>query len=67
MLENHSGVRPKDDLAEEEKSRLELVSENWDAPVIVTTSVQFLESLFASSPSKCRKLHRIPRSVVIFD
>ncbi len=67
VLENHSGVRPKDDLGEEEKSRLELVSENWDAPVIVTTSVQFLESLFASSPSKCRKLHRIPRSVVIFD
>jgi len=67
VLENHSGVRPKDDLNEEEKSRLELVSENWDAPVIVTTSVQFLESLFASSPSKCRKLHRIPHSVVIFD
>ena len=67
VLENHSGVRPKDDLEEEEESRLELVSENWDAPVIVTTSVQFLESLFASSPSKCRKLHRIPRSVVIFD
>ena len=67
VLENHSGVRPKDDLAEEEKSRLELVSENWDAPIIVTTSVQFLESLLASSPSKCRKLHRIPRSVVIFD
>jgi CRISPR-associated endonuclease/helicase Cas3 len=67
VLENHSGVRPKDDLKEEEQSRLELVSENWDAPVIVTTSVQFLESLFASSPTKCRKLHRIPRSVVIFD
>ncbi len=67
VLENHSGVRPRDDAGEEEKSRLELVSENWDAPVIVTTSVQFLESLFASSPSKCRKLHRIPRSVVIFD
>jgi CRISPR-associated endonuclease/helicase Cas3 len=67
VLENHSGVRPKDDMKEEEESRLELVSENWDAPVIVTTSVQFLESLFASSPSKCRKLHRIPRSVVIFD
>jgi CRISPR-associated endonuclease/helicase Cas3 len=67
VLENHSGVRPKDDQSEEESSRLELISENWDAPVIVTTSVQFLESLFASSPSKCRKLHRIPRSVVIFD
>lgn len=67
VLENHSGVSPREDSSEEERSRLELVSENWDAPVIVTTSVQFLESLFASSPSKCRKLHRIARSVVIFD
>jgi CRISPR-associated endonuclease/helicase Cas3 len=67
VLENHSGVRPSDDASEDEASRLELISENWDAPVIVTTSVQFLESLFASSPSRCRKLHRIPRSVVIFD
>ncbi len=67
VLENHSGVAPSDDADEEEKSRLELVSENWDAPVIVTTSVQFLESLFAASPSRCRKLHRISRSVVIFD
>ncbi len=67
VLENHSGVRPPDDANEEEKSRLELIAENWDAPVVVTTSVQFLESLFASSPSRCRKLHRIPRSVVIFD
>ncbi|WP_442887758.1 CRISPR-associated helicase Cas3' [Congregicoccus parvus] len=67
VLENHSGVQPRDDASEEERSRLDLVSENWDAPVIVTTSVQFLESLFASSPTRCRKLHRIPRSVVIFD
>lgn len=67
VLENHSNVPPKPDANEEEKDRLELVSENWDAPVIVTTSVQFLESLFASNPSKCRKLHRVARSVVIFD
>jgi CRISPR-associated endonuclease/helicase Cas3 len=67
VLENHSGVRPDDDASEEEASRIELVAENWDAPIIVTTSVQFLESLFASSPSRCRKLHRIPRSVVILD
>jgi CRISPR-associated endonuclease/helicase Cas3 len=67
VLENHSSVKPRDDASEEEKSRLELVSENWDAPVIVTTSVQFLESLFAASPSRCRKLHRVARSVVIFD
>jgi CRISPR-associated endonuclease/helicase Cas3 len=67
VLENHSGVRSNDDQREEEKSCIELTSENWDASVIVTTSVQFIESLFASSPSRARKLHRIPRSVVIFD
>ncbi|OGW91869.1 MAG: hypothetical protein A3D28_03760 [Omnitrophica bacterium RIFCSPHIGHO2_02_FULL_63_14] len=67
VLENHSAVEPHADATEEEKDRLELISENWDAPVVVTTSVQFLGSLFAASPARCRKLHRIPRSVVIFD
>lgn len=44
-----------------------LLSENWDAPLVVTTSVQFLESLFANRPAPCRKLHRLARSVVLFD
>lgn len=67
VLEHHSAVESRADAEEEEKDRLELISENWDAPVIVTTSVQFLGSLFAASPARCRKLHRIPHSVVIFD
>ena len=64
VLEHHSEV----DYGESETvSSLQLATENWDYPIIVTTNVQFFESLFSNSPSQCRKLHNIARSVVIFD
>jgi len=62
VLEHHSNLDP-----ERETPLNRLAAENWDAPVIVTTSVQFFESLYANRPSRCRKLHRVARSVVVFD
>jgi len=62
VLEHHSKFDPKN---ETEFNRL--AAENWHAPIVVTTNVQFFESLFANRTSACRKLHRIARSVVIFD
>jgi CRISPR-associated endonuclease/helicase Cas3 len=64
VIEHHSqaDVDPQQETA---KSRL--ACENWDAPLIVTTNVQFFESLYAARPSRCRKLHNIVNSVVILD
>ena len=70
VIENHSAVvipSREDEADEGMRSPFELAAENWDAPVVVTTAVQFVESLFAARPARCRKLHNIARSVVIFD
>lgn len=64
VLENHCNV---DYESSEELKPMQLAAENWDKPIIVTTNVQFFESLFSNKPSKCRKLHNIANSIIIFD
>ena len=64
VVEHHSSAE-SDPKKENHNSRL--ACENWDAPIIVTTTVQFFESLFAARSSRCRKLHNIVNSVVILD
>ena len=64
VLENHCNVEYE---GSEEFKPMQLASENWDKPVIVTTNVQFFESLFANKSSKCRKIHNIANSMIILD
>lgn len=68
VLENHYNVDYKDDNEDPEIFHpMKLAAENWDKPVIVTTNVQFFESLYSNKSSRCRKLHNIANSVIIFD
>ena len=67
VLEHHSNVVYVEDKDSEECSPKQLATENWDYPIIVTTSVQFFESFFSNSRSQCRKLHNIQDSIIIFD
>ena len=62
VVEHHSNLDP-----DKETARSRLATENWDAPLIVTTNVQLFESLFAARTSRCRKLHNLVDSVVILD
>lgn len=62
VVEHHANLDP-----DKEDARSRLATENWDAPVIVTTNVQFFESLFSARTSRSRKLHNIVNSVVVLD
>jgi CRISPR-associated endonuclease/helicase Cas3 len=64
VLEHHSNLELEDD---KDTTLTRLATQNWDAPLVVTTAVQFYESLFASRTSRCRKLHNIARSVIVLD
>jgi CRISPR-associated endonuclease/helicase Cas3 len=69
VFEHHSLSEPPgdDDQNDLERGSAARRAENWDSPLIVTTNVQFFESLFSNKPGRCRKLHNIARSVVILD
>jgi CRISPR-associated endonuclease/helicase Cas3 len=71
VLEHHSAFAIEDEARWSRDrtgpDRLRLSMERWNAPIVVTTAVQFFESLFSDRPSRCRKLHSIARSVVVVD
>ena len=72
VLEHHSlaglgGEEVKGDAEVATERARRLLAENWDAPIIITTNVQLLESLFSNRPSACRKLHNLMESVIMFD
>ena len=74
VLEHHSNFdwegKKREDADNRTNSvlaKLKLAAENWDIPIVVTTNMQFFESLFANRSSRCRKLHNIAKSVIIFD
>ena len=67
VLEHHSNVIYLENEDKDEYNPKLLAIENWDYPIVITTSVQFFESLFSNKRSACRKLHNLQDSIVIFD
>ena len=67
VLEHHSTFDDRKLQDRDTRDKLRHATENWDAPVVITTAVQFFESLFADRSARCRKLHNIAGSVIILD
>jgi len=66
VLQHHSGIYYTADENSPDYRKL-LATENWDAPIVVTSSVRFFESFYANRPSACRKLHNVANSVIVLD
>lgn len=66
VLEHHS-LAGEPSGEDDDRDPRRLLTQNWDAPLVVTTSVRFFESLFANRPGACRKLHRLAGSVILLD
>lgn len=66
IVEHHSYAN-FDKMPDDKRRKMKLATENWDAPIIVTTNVQLFESLYSNKTSHCRKLHNIAKSVLILD
>jgi len=62
VLEHHSNLTP-----DEETTKQKALSENWDAPIVLTTNVQVLEALFGSGTKSARRMHQLANAVIIFD
>jgi CRISPR-associated endonuclease/helicase Cas3 len=69
VFEHHSLAEPPgdEDMNETARAAAARRAENWDAPIVLTTNVQFFESLFSNKPGRCRKVHNIARSVILLD
>ena len=67
VLEHHSNAIHHPVTGDDEHDSSTLAEENWDMPLVVTTNVQFFESLFSNRSSRCRRLHNLARSVIILD
>ena len=62
VLEHHSNLLP-----EQQTWRNKLLTENWDAPVVFTTTVQLLETLFGGGTRSARRMHQLSKAILIFD